>query len=70
MNLFLVDIIKSRSKIRNKTLENKKKNIIKDFKTINFLINEENKDLNKFKDFVDDNIEMMRFLNKKVYISN
>ena len=36
MNLFLVDIIKSRSKIRNKTLENKKKNIIKDFKTINF----------------------------------
>ncbi len=72
---FIVNIIKNRSKIRNKTLEMKKKNIIqkakfkiKDYNTIHLLLNEDNKKMNKFKNIIDDNIEMMKFLNKKNYL--
>ena len=68
---FVVDIIKSRSKIRNRTLEIKRKNLIKsskykfnDYRTINNILNEEKLEINKFKNSIEENFQIINFLNK------
>ena len=70
---FVVDIIKSRSKIRNRTLELKRKNLIKssknkihDYRTIINILNEDNLEFNKFKNSIEKNFHMIKFLNKNV----
>ena len=73
---FICEIIKHRNKIRNKTMEIKKKYLIKSIKyKINFgdfnIIVSRNKNINefdKFKESLDDNFEKMKYLTKLIQI--
>ena len=70
---FVVDIIKSRSKIRNRTLQLKRKNFIKssqykinDYRTITKILNEENLEMNQCKNSIEKNFHIINFLNNNV----
>ncbi len=70
---FVVDIIKSRSKIRNRTLQLKRKNFIKssqykinDYRTITKILNEEKLEMNQCKNSIEKNFHIINFLNNNV----